>query len=78
MRLMATFFACLLSCYSLAQGLTQTQLAEFGVSAELRFGTVQNYGDGGIKVSLTSDNKSSMALPKGKGEWAHPQWVGSQ
>src|SRR5690606_14588681 len=69
MRLVATFFACLLSCYSAAQALTQAQLAEFGADAELRFGTVQNYGDGGIKVSLTLDNKSSVALPKGTGDW---------
>lgn len=69
MRLVATFFACLLSCYSFAQGLTQAQLAELAAEAELRFGTVQNYGDGGIKVSLTLDNKSSVALPKGKGDW---------
>jgi hexosaminidase len=69
MRLVATFFACLLSCYSVAQGLTQAQLAEFAAEADLRFGTVQNYGDGGIKVSLTLNNKSSVALPKGKGDW---------
>lgn len=70
MKLAVTFLACLLSSFSLAQGLTQQQLADFAAGTELRFGTVQNYGEGGVIARLALHNQSAVDLPKGKSDWA--------
>lgn len=69
MRLLVICFGCLLSAYSLAQDLSQRQLAEFAARAELRFGAVQNYGEGGVQARLVVHNHADVALPKGKSNW---------
>ncbi|MGV8835529.1 carbohydate-binding domain-containing protein, partial [Cellvibrio sp.] len=42
----------------------------FAQNAELRFGTVSNFGrEGAFTAQVTINNNSSLALPKGEGNW---------
>lgn len=69
MRWVVVFLAGVLSSAALAQGLSQRQLAEFAQGTELRFGIQSNYDEGGVKARLTLNNRSSVSLPKGAGDW---------
>lgn len=70
MRVILAFFACLLSVGSLAQSLSQQQLADFAQGAELRFGVISNLADSGPQNRLTLNNRSQVSLPKGASGWA--------
>lgn len=50
--------------------LSSSDLKNFGNAAELRFGVVSNFGqEGAFKAQVTVNNKSLIALPKGKSNW---------
>lgn len=50
--------------------LSAADLNNFGSKAELRFGTVSNFGqDGTFDAMVTLNNHSAIALPKGKTNW---------
>lgn len=64
---------CLLLALSTSQAfanLSVDDLKGFGNKAELRFGTVSNFGqEGTFDAVVTLNNHSSISLPKGKANW---------
>lgn len=54
-----------------AGNLTQTQLGDFAQGATLQFAQVSNFnlGAGKFQAKITINNRSSVALPAGKGDW---------
>lgn len=53
-----------------AGSLSSADLMAFAKNAELRFGTVSNFGrEGAFTAHVTINNNSSLALPKGEGNW---------
>ena len=53
-----------------AAPLSSADLTVFAQKAELRFGTVSNFGrEGAFLAQVTVNNNSAVALPKGEGNW---------